>query len=239
MCFWVHVHYNLCHWSQQCTGHKWTCPVAGYRWHDQDRCDAAPTLSAAAQLRTFLECSGTTSFQLEGLLGNSTSVLRILHPCYRPIRTAVQQCVSLDEDCIATEKHGGLPAPKEMLQVTHYIGVAISSAVHAVLRHKHRHVCASSWTIGGMHRSSLPCNQPSLLVLILQHSTSIRNTRPTIEMLSKNVMATKPHCKHRHLSIEYVFSETVMAHNGSQHQPKPTKGRRQYSCVSDLYKGAL
>lgn len=56
------------------TGH-----VVNVKWHDQDRCAAALTLRAAAQLRTFLECSGTMSCQLEGALGNSTSVLKILH----------------------------------------------------------------------------------------------------------------------------------------------------------------
>lgn len=77
-----------------------------FKGHDQCGCGKALTLRAAAQLRTCFKCSGTMSSQLEGLLGNSTSVLRILHPNCHLDRNAVRMCMSHHE-CI-TEEHWGL-----------------------------------------------------------------------------------------------------------------------------------
>lgn len=58
---------------EECCGKEKPC--SGHMLHDHEECR---TFKAAAQLRTSLECSGTMSFQLEGELGNSTSVLKIL-----------------------------------------------------------------------------------------------------------------------------------------------------------------
>lgn len=138
----------LCQCKQQCNQHEASLVVNTkmgqvLQWMSKELCGTGPTFSAAAQLSTFLWCSGTMSFQLKGALGDCTSVLKILHPNSLLIRTSAHCACPV---MIAQERRG----PNRCC-ITHnavqavglYAHVCVESGtVCAVQCHRHRHGCA-------------------------------------------------------------------------------------------------
>lgn len=201
------------------------------------------TLSAAAQLRTSLECSGTTSFQLEGELGSFTSVLNILHSI-----SSCQNCRQYVQ-CPRTTPHSNTGAP-QALQCTIQYKHAYMQSCKCGCREDEKivrencHCCHPGVPPrpppAPPHRTPLLVTPLAPGVLQQAKPAAIKQAKPRVPYSDLNTSVTsKPGINTGNLQ-ECCPSETGTTTPVWQKPPKSCRAEVSMWCQSaDLYKGAL